>query len=45
MVPLRREGGSFADLVDAALRLPLPLDATDDEALGAAVEEGLVRAG
>ena len=45
VVPLRREGGSFADLVDAALRPPHGLDVTDDEALGAAVEDGLARAG
>ena len=45
VVPLRREGGFFADLVDAGLRLPLDLDATADEALGAAVELCLTRAG
>ncbi len=41
--PMRRDGGSFTDLVEEEVRLELPLDVVDDAALAGAVEDGLAR--
>ncbi len=42
--PMRRDGGAYVDLEEHETTLPGSLDAVDDEALGAAVEQCLALA-